>query len=182
MILTGTEITAQWNEAKIDIRPFRADRATTNSYDLTLGRKFIQYTSEIIDPAVPTKYREFEAGEQGLLMKKGDFLLGHSEEIIGSDHFVPIIHAKSSTARLGLFVHVTADLIDIGSHGNVTFQLYATLPVKVYPGMIIGQVSFWATKGEITLYNGKYQGSTGPRPSEIHRDFQKKSSQLSLEL
>ena len=181
VILTGKEIINQWELGKIDLRPFNSEKATTNSYDLTLGNKFIQYTSHIIDPKHPPEYREIIADESGLFLPKGAFLLGHSQEIVGSDHYVPIIHAKSSTARLGLFVHVTADLIDIGSHGNVTFQLYATLPVKVYPGMAIGQVSFWVPKGDITLYEGKYQGSEGPRPSEIYKDFGK-TKQLELGL
>lgn len=125
----------------------------------------------MIDPRKENGFEIFEVGSEGLLLKRGDFVLGHSAEEIGSNHFVPIIHAKSSTARLGLFVHCTADLIDIGSHGNTTFQLYSTLPVRVYPGMRIAQVSFWQPKGEITLYEGKYQGSKGPRASEVHRDF-----------
>jgi len=104
--------------------------------------------------------------------------LGHSSEIIGSKKFVPIIHAKSSIARLGLFVHVTADLIDIGSIGNITFQLYATLPIKIYPNMLIGQVSFWVPKGKINLYKGKYKNSVGPKASEIHKDFNAKLSFL----
>ncbi len=71
---------------------------------------------------------------------------------------------------MGLFVHVTADLIDIGSFGVSTLQLYATLPVKIYPGMLIAQVSFWQPKGKITLYKGKYQNSIGPVISLCHRD------------
>lgn len=171
MILTGKEILAQFQQGKIDLQPFDPHRLTTNSYDLTLGDRFIQYTGDVIDPAKPNAYREMIVGPEGIVMQKNDFLLGHSVEIVGSDFFVPKIHAKSSAARLGLFVHVTADLIDLGSHGNVTFQLYATLPVKLYPGMSVGQVSFWKPKGEITLYDGKYQGSSGPQPSQVFRDF-----------
>ena len=174
MILTGLSIKREFNRHRIDIQPFKPDHINTNSYDLTLGAKFIRYTGEVIDPAQPNEYETIEVGDEGMKMEKGDFLLGHSQEIVGSDHFVPIIHARSSVARLGLFVHVTADLIDIGSHGNVTFQLHSTLPVKIYPGMRIGQVSFWKPKGEIQLYQGKYQGSIGPRASEVYKDFQKK--------
>jgi dCTP deaminase len=108
-------------------------------------------------------------------MEPGDFMLGHSQEQIGSDHYVPLIHAKSSIARLGLFVHVTADLIDIGSFGQVTFQLFATERIKLKVGMAIAQVTFWVPRGEIKLYDGKYQGSLGPRPSEVFRDFEGES-------
>lgn len=171
MILTGQEIQNQYNEGCITITPFNAERVTTNSYDLCLGDTFISYDADVIDPAQKVPHKVIRAGSDGIIMQPGDFLLGHSVEIIGSNNHVPIIHAKSGIARLGLFVHVTADLIDIGSHGQVTFQLLATLPIKLYPGMKIGQVSFWKPKGEISLYEGKYQGSVGPRVSEVYKDF-----------
>ena len=172
MILTGSEIIKQIKGGVIKIQPFQSGHVTTNSYDLRLGNTFLRYTTNIIDPAMPVPHEIFHVGNEGLLLQPGQFVLGHSMEILGSDEYVPIIHAKSSTARLGLFVHVTADLIDIGSHGQVTFQLLPTLPIKLYPGMRIGQVSFWKPKGEITLYNGKYQSSIGPRVSEVYKDFE----------
>ena len=54
-----------------------------------------------------------------------------TEEVMGSDRFVPIIHGRSSTARMGLFVHITADLIDIGSYNQWTLQLHAVQPVRM---------------------------------------------------
>jgi dCTP deaminase len=171
MILTGTEILRECQRRRIQIDPFDPARASTNSYDLTLGHDFIRYEEAVIDPRRHNNYEKFKIGAEGLQMVQGDFLLGHSSEAIGSDYYVPLIHAKSGIARLGLFVHVTADLIDIGSHGNITFQLHNTLPIRLFPGMAIAQVTFWKPKGKIVLYNGKYQGSRGPRASEVHRDF-----------
>lgn len=171
MILTGVEIEKQVKKGKIKIEPFSSSRITTNSYDLALDKRVLKYTSKIIDPKKKPKFKLFEIPDGGLLMKPGDFLLGATAEKIGSDYFVPIIHAKSGTARMGLFVHLTADLIDIGSFGNSTLQLFATLPVKLYKGMKISQVSFWVPKGKIVLYNGKYQHSDGPRPSLNYKDF-----------
>jgi dCTP deaminase len=174
MILTGSEIVKQVLAKKIEISPFDQTCVTTNSYDLTLGRKFIKYKSQILDPRIPAEYEEFEVDEtEGLLLVPGDFVLGHTREVIGSDHYVPLIHAKSGVARLGLFVHVTADLIDIGSHGCSTLQIYATLPVKIFPGTKFAQVTFWVPKGDITLYRGKYQNSNGPKPSMTYLDYQK---------
>lgn len=175
MILTGNEIQKQVKKGRIILTPFNKQNITTNSYDLTLGDSYIKYTCKIIDPARKNKYVLKKIPKTGLLLKKGDFILGHSVEKLGSKHYVPIIHARSSIARMGLFVHVTADLIDIGSIGNVTFQLYATLPIKIYSLMTIGQVSFWVPKGKIKLYKGKYQDSIGPRASEIHKDFANKT-------
>jgi dCTP deaminase len=170
MILTGQEIIKNTKDGKIKIDPFHEGCATTNSYDLKLGTNYIRYTSEILDPKTESQFISSLIPPEGLTLDKGDFILASSEEKVGSDHFVPLIHAKSGIARLGLFVHVTADLIDIGSYGNVTFQLYATLPVTIYPGMAIAQATFWVPKGEIKLYDGKYQGSDGPQPSRIHMD------------
>jgi len=180
MILTGNEILKQVNLNRIVIYPFNKTNLTTNSYDLTLGDKYLRYTSKILDPAKKAKYIIKKIPKSGLILHSGDFILGHSVEKIGSKKFVPIIHAKSSIARLGLFVHVTADLIDIGSIGNITFQLYATLPIKIYPGMLIGQVSFWVPYGKVLLYNGKYQGSVGPKPSQAYKDFNQQNSTMSM--
>jgi dCTP deaminase len=171
MILTGPEIQKQYEADRIDIEPFNLERVTTNSYDLALSDRVIKYTSAILDPRIKPTFEEMIIPQEGLLMNKGDFLLGCTKERIGSDFFVPIIHGKSGTARMGLFVHVTADLIDIGSHGVSTLQLFATLPLRLYANMVIAQVSFWKPLGDIKLYNGKYQGSTGPRISETYKDF-----------
>lgn len=108
---------------------------------------------------------------EGFVLQPDRIYLGHTEEVMGSDHYVPIIRGRSSTARIGLFVHVTADLIDIGSHNQWTLQLHAVQPLRVHAGMVIGQVTFWTIEGPIALYEGKYQGSMGPRESEIYRDF-----------
>lgn len=171
MILTGEKIIEEVEKNKIEISPFEKIRVTTNSYDLSLGDTIIRYKNEIIDPKQKPSCDEEKIPEDGLTLNAGEFVLGHSKERLGSDFYVPLIHGKSGTARMGLFVHVTADLIDIGSHGVTTFQLYATIPVRIYPGMLIAQVSFWVPFGDIVLYKGKYQNSTGPQPSLTYKDF-----------
>jgi dCTP deaminase len=171
MIITGREIEEQVASGRVKIEPFRAQHLTTNSYDLTLGDKYLTYEDEILDPRVQPNSKVRQIPESGLQMSPGDFLLGESLEKIGSDFYVPKIHAKSGIARLGLFVHITADLIDIGSYGKTTFQLYATLPIVLYPGMLIAQVTFWRPEGRISLYTGKYQGSDGPQPSKTYLDY-----------
>jgi dCTP deaminase len=170
MILTGTEIKHQYELDRIRISPFTERALTTNSYDLRLGCSLLRYTGSVLDPRANNAYETISLDNAAWDMQPGDFLLGATAERIGSDHFVPIIHARSGTARLGLFVHVTADLIDIGSYGCSTLQLHATLPVRLYPGMPIAQVSFWVPTGEITLYDGKYIRSQGPVPSLAYLD------------
>lgn len=170
MILSGPEIQRQIETEAITVSPFDPDHINPNSIDLTLDDTILQYRNQVIDPRVEQEVIEIKVPEEGLLLEPMSFRLGSSREIVGSTEYVPMVHAKSSTARAGLFVHVTADLIDIGSVGSITFQLFSTLPLMVYPGMRIAQMSFWKPMGEITLYSGKYQHSKGPMKSMIFRD------------
>jgi len=101
MILTGEKIIEEVKEGNIVIDPFTIDQITTNSYDLTLGNTFIKYTSETLDPKIDNPYELLEIEENmAIKMNKGDFILGSSKERIGSTKYVPIIHSKSSIARL----------------------------------------------------------------------------------
>jgi dCTP deaminase len=174
MILTGPEIIREWKCKKIDIRPFNLNQINPNSYDFRLGTVIKTYANYVLDPRIPNLTVETIIPEEGLVLMPGRIYLGHTLETMGSDHYVPIIRGKSSTARLGLFVHVTADLIDIGSHNQWTLQMNPVQPIRVYPQMRIGQVTFWKVRGRIVLYAGKYQGSMGPTESKIHLDFDQK--------
>lgn len=171
MILSGNKIIEEVSNGKIIITPFNKENVTTNSYDVCLADKLIRYTDEVLDPKQKPNYEVIDIPQEGFLINKNEFYLGSTVEEIGSEHYVPMLHAKSGTARSGLFVHITADLIDIGSIGNLTLQLYSTLPVIVYPHMKIAQVSFWVPKGKIVLYKGKYQHSHGPQISKTSEDF-----------
>jgi dCTP deaminase len=172
MILTGTEIRKQHSLGTITIDRFEEKQLNPNSYDFRLGPWLRTYDELELDAARNNPSSLQEIPPQGLLLEPARIYLGHTVEVMGSESFVPIIRAKSSVARLGLFIHVTADLIDIGSVNQWTLQLHAVQPLVVYPGMLIGQVTFWRTEGEITLYRGKYQGSRGPAPSQSYRDFE----------
>lgn len=171
MILTKSEIAKNIGNGKIKIAPFCSHQLSTNSYDLRLGNTIIRYKEDVINPKKEHDFNKTLLKKEGIQLDAGEFILGHSNEKVGSDHFVPILHGKSNTARLGLFVHVTADLIDIGYFGNFTFQLYATAPIRIFPDMLIAQVSFWVPLGDIELYRGKYQHSSGPQTSKIYKDF-----------
>ncbi|WP_119343667.1 dCTP deaminase [Facilibium subflavum] len=178
MILTGLKISEEVMKGNIIINDYNPAQISTNSYDLRLDKQYIQYTESVIDPKKKVEFEVNEIPVTGLHLKAGDFILASSLETIGSTKYVPLIHAKSGTARSGLFVHITADLIDIGSVGNVTFQLYATVPTILYPGMLLAQVTFWKPMGEIVLYDGKYQSSKGPQPSKTYLDYVSTESSL----
>jgi deoxycytidine triphosphate deaminase len=171
MILTGQEIERCQRAGNIVIDPFSADQINPNSYDFRLGEKLLRYIDPVLDPKLDNAVEYIDIPDDGFVIQKGQFFLGHTHEVLGSVEYAPIIRAKSSIARLGLFVHVTADLIDIGSVNQCTLQLFATHAIRIFPGMRIGQVTFWKAVGEISLYNGKYQGARGPVSSRSHLDM-----------
>lgn len=171
MILTGPEISRQVSRQRIQIEPFCAARLNPNSYNFRLSETLRVYDNELLDAAIENPSSEIKIPHDGMLLQPDRIYLGASVEIIGSDHYVPIIRARSSTARLGLFVHVTADLVDLGFFGQITLQLHAVQPVIVYPNVEIGQVTFWHVVGEKVRYTGKYQGASGPLASRSFEDF-----------
>jgi dCTP deaminase len=171
LILTGPEIQKQVSQGAITIEPFTADQVNPNSYDFRLASTLLIYDDETLDTATPNPTSAIRIPKDGIVLRPNRVYLGATEERMGSNEFVPIIRGKSSIARLGLFINITADLIDLGSFNNWTLQLHAVHPLRIYPGMLIGQVTFWVPQGARSLYSGKYQGATGPRASESFRDF-----------
>lgn len=171
MILTGPEIEREVLNGAITIDPFKSSRVNPNSYNVCLSGTVAVYDDYILDAARENKTTTIEISEDGLLLSPDRIYLGATIEIVGSSEYVPILKARSSTARLGIFVHVTADLIDLGYVGQLTLQLHAVQNARVYAGMEIGQVTFWKPQGEKVQYNGKYQGSNGPVPSKSFLDW-----------
>jgi dCTP deaminase len=171
MILTGKKIEEKVLQKQIVIDPFYPDQINPNSYDFRLGKTLRIYENYILDPKKENSTSTLEIPPEGYVLDPKFLYLGHTEEVMGSNHYVPIIRGRSSIGRIGLFIHITADLIDIGSINQWTLQLHCVQPIRVYAGMLIGQVTFWEVKGEISLYKGKYQGSRGPMASQIHKDF-----------
>lgn len=171
MILTGSKIREEISNGRIIIEPFDSNSINPNSYNYTLGSFVKVYKNNCLDSKFKEEVNVIEIPDDGLVLEPNKVYLGYTEEIIGSDYYVPVITGRSSTGRLGLFVQITSDLVDIGFKGRLTLQLHATQPVKIYKGMKIGQVMFWKVFGDVKLYDGKYQNSLEPRESEGWRDF-----------
>lgn len=164
MILTGSQIEAEWKTGNIVIDPFDASLLNPNSYNFRLGNRIIQYCdNEVIDSRKKPPTKSVEFPNEGLVLEPGRLYLGHTLEIMGSFCYVPLIGGRSSTGRLGLFVHITAPLGDIGYFGQWTLQFRATIPIRVYPNQKIGQITFVKAYGKIKPYEGKYQGGDGPQ-------------------
>ena len=171
MILSGEAIASAVEKGDIIIDPFDSARLTTNSYDFSLHPSVGQYSTEVLDAHLENPFHTITMPAEGMVLNPGELYLGCTLEVMGSEKYVPLIKGKSSIARLGLFIHVTADLIDIGSVNRWTLQLVPTVPVRLTPGMLIGQVTFWEISGPIHLYEGKYQGTMSPTPSMAWRDI-----------
>jgi dCTP deaminase len=171
MILTGDKIVREVKKKRIIIDPFSIEQVNPNSYNFRLGEKIKIYQNRILDVKKNNKTKTITIPKEGLILMPNVLYLGHTFEIMGSDFYVPIIRGRSSIGRMGLFINITADLIDIGSVNQWTLQLHATQPIKIYPNIQIGQVTFWKVKGDIDLYKGKYQGSCGPMESQMYKDF-----------
>ena len=174
MILTGSEIKNQVKRKRIHISPFIEDNLNPNSYNFRLGDTLKVYTTKVLDPAKKNKFKTIKIPKKGYVLKPGRLYLGHTIEEMGSDFFVPTMEARSSVGRLGLYIYLNSGLGDIGFKCQWTLELFAIHPLKVYPGMKVGQMLFWEPRGKIILYNGKYKDSKGPEASQIWRDFEKR--------
>lgn len=172
MILTGNAIDECVRNGEIIIEPYHIQNLNPNSYNFHLGEFVMVYKNTILDPKQPQPTEIVSIPDEGLVLYPNRLYLGYIIERMGSKKYVPIINGRSSTGRLGLFVHITAGLIDIGSINNWTLMMHAVQPVRIYKGMPIGHVTFWKTYGEIKLYDGKYKDSKGPMESQIWKDFQ----------
>ena len=142
MILTGKKIKEEVYRKKINISPFNSAMLNPNSYNFRLGHSIKVYKKkDFLDMKVYNACEEIQISEeQGICLYPNQLYLGHTYEQMGSDFYVPIINGRSSTGRLGLFVHITAPLGDLGYYGCWTLQLKATVPLRIYPRQVIGQI------------------------------------------
>jgi len=174
MILTGPEIARRRAAGEIVISPFSEKNLNPNSYNFCLHPTMTIYSEGVIDPRHAHPTEQIVIGEDGYVLEPRRLYLAATLEELGGEYFVPTYAARSSVARLGLFINLSAPLGDIGFIGRWTIQLFALHPTRVYAGMQIGQMMFWKVAGEIDLYRGKYQGAEGAVASRMHMDFDRK--------
>ncbi len=170
MILTGSKIAEEVRSGKIILEPFDEQYCNPNSYNFHLGSNITLYTEKVLDPKQKNGTHSITIPKEGLTLQPDTLYLAHIEEKIGSRHYVPIIKGLSSIGRLGLFIVITADLVDLGAVGQWTLQLHCVQPVTIYPGMAIGQITFWRISGKPMYYEGKYQHAAGPISSLSFKD------------
>ena len=186
VVLSDRTIRAEIDAGRIVVEPFDPDLVQPSSVDVRVDRRFRVFHNArypYIDVRQPmedlTELVEV-AGDQPFILHPGEFVLGSTLERISlPDDLVARLEGKSSLGRLGLLIHSTAGFIDPGWDGHVTLELsnVANLPITIYYGMKIGQLSFVQLSEPAAVPYGsrelgsKYQGQQGPTPSRYWKNF-----------
>jgi len=186
VLLSDRDIRAAVDAGRIALDPFDPTMVQPSSVDVRIDRYFRVFENHRyphIDPAVEqaelTRLVEPD-GDEPFILHPGEFVLGSTYEVVSlPDDVSARLEGKSSLGRLGLLTHSTAGFIDAGFSGHVTLELsnVATLPIKLWPGMKIGQLCFFrlTSPAEAPYGSGaqgsRYQGQRGPTPSRSFQNF-----------
>jgi len=186
MVLSDRTIRRLLDEGRIGIDPYAEELLQPSSVDVRVDRLFRVFRNSrypFIDVKLEmeelTELVEIDS-EEAFILHPGEFVLGSTlERITLPDDLVARLEGKSSLGRLGLLIHSTAGFIDPGWDGHVTLELsnVANLPITIYYGMKIGQLSFvqLSEPAEHPYGTGslgsKYQGQAGPTPSRYWKNF-----------
>lgn len=156
MILSDKKILEEIKKGTIKINPFDISNMGGNSYDVHLSKHMAQYVDKTLDAKKHNKIRHFEIPEKGLILKPGELYLGATLEYTETHKHVPFVEGKSSTGRLGIDIHATAGKGDVGFCGYWTLEISTSKPVRIYPGMPIGQLIYYKVEGRVErLYHKK---------------------------
>jgi dCTP deaminase len=177
VILTGNEIRRQVEKGTITLEPFDVSQLNPNSYNYRLGETIRLSDTVMQNPRASGKWRSERIPQSGLLLVPGRFYLGHTFETIGSNVYVPSLIGRSSLGRLGLYLQISADLGQLGSIHKWTLELTVVQPLRVYPGMRVGQVSFWCSFGDHDPYVGRYVGTDLPTSSRLWLDSEEEGEE-----
>lgn len=173
MILSGKEIQRHIGK-EIIIEPFDQSRVNPNSYNLTLHNEFLVYENHELDMKKLNPTKRITIPEEGLVLEPNRLYLGRTNEFTKTEGFVPMLEGRSSTGRLGLFIHVTAGFGDVGFAGYWTLEIFCIQPIRIYPNAEICQIYYHSIEGDYEPYkSGKYQNNTDIQPSLMYKDFEK---------
>ena len=186
MLLSDRDIRSHIDTGRIALDPYDATMIQPSSIDVRIDRYFRLFDNHkypVIDPAEdqPDLTRLIEvAPDEPFILHPGEFVLGATfEQVTLADDVAARLEGKSSLGRLGLLTHSTAGFIDPGFSGHVTLELsnMATLPVKLWPGMKIGQLCFFQLSSPAEKpygsaeYKSRYNGQRGPTASRSFLNF-----------
>jgi len=186
VLLSDRDIRAAIEVRDVVLEPFAAELVQPSSVDVRIDRYFRLFDNHkyaVIDPAQEqpelTRLVEVEPDEP-FVLHPGEFVLASTYEVVTlAASIAARLEGKSSLGRLGLLTHSTAGFIDPGFSGHVTLELsnVATLPIKLWPGMKIGQLCFFRLSSPAEHpygsqgYGSRYQGQRGPTASRSYRNF-----------
>ena len=186
MLLSDRDIRSEIQSGRVAVEPFEEAMIQPSSVDVRLDkffRVFENHKYSVIDPSIEqaelTREVIAEDGE-AIILNPGEFVLEYSYEILTLPHDIAgRLEGKSSLGRLGLLTHSTAGFIDPGFSGHITLELsnVANLPVKLFPGMKIGQLCLIKLSSPAehpygsAIYASRYQGQRGPTPSRSFMNF-----------
>lgn len=188
MLLSDRDIRAELESGRVQLDPLELGMIQPSSIDVRLDkffRLFDNHKYPFIDPAEeqPDLTRGVEVkGDEPFILHPGEFVLGSTFEMVTlPDDIAARLEGKSSLGRLGLLTHSTAGFVDPGFSGHVTLELsnVATLPIKLWPGMKIGQLCFFRLTSPSEnpygseKYGSRYQGQRGPTASRSWKNFHK---------
>jgi dCTP deaminase len=159
MILTGSEIEREVKLKNIIIKPFNKSQINPNSYNYRIGTEILVQTNNgFVKKKIPVT---------GFVLKPHQVYLAHTYEILGSNKYAMNLIGRSSLGRLGLFLQISANLGHTGSSHRWTLELVSTMKLKIYPHMIIGQISFWKNKGTVKKYTDGYSSFNRAKESLV---------------
>ncbi len=186
MLLSDRDLLTEIDNQRVAIEPFDPEMIQPSSIDVRLDRWFRVFENHRyphIDPSIEqadlTRLIEPD-GDDPFILHPGEFVLGSTYEVISlPDDIAGRLEGKSSLGRLGLLTHSTAGFIDPGFSGHITLELsnVATLPIKLFPGMKIGQLCLFRLSSPADhpygseKYGSRYQGQRGPTPSRSFANF-----------
>jgi dCTP deaminase len=188
VLLSDRDIRTEIAAGRVKVEPFTEAMVQPSSVDVRLDRFFRVFENHkysVIDPSIeqPDLTREVAVGaDEFFILHPGEFVLASTYEVITlPDDIAGRLEGKSSLGRLGLLTHSTAGFIDPGFSGHITLELsnVANLPVKLFPGMKIGQLCLIKLSSAAehpygsAVYGSRYQGQRGPTPSKSWLNFHK---------
>ena len=186
MLLSDRDLLREIDNKRVAVEPFDLEMVQPSSIDVRLDRMFRVFDNHKyphIDPSIEqedlTRLVEPE-GDNPFILHPGEFVLGSTLEVVSlPDDLAGRLEGKSSLGRLGLLTHSTAGFIDPGFSGHITLELsnVATLPIKLFPGMKIGQLCVFRLSSPADhpygsdKYGSRYQGQRGPTASRSFANF-----------
>jgi dCTP deaminase len=186
VLLSDRDIRAEIDGERVRLQPYDEAMVQPSSIDVRLDkffRLFDNHKYPFIDPAEeqPDLTHLIEvARDEPFILHPGEFVLGSTFEVVTlPDDLAARLEGKSSLGRLGLLTHSTAGFVDPGFSGHVTLELsnVATLPIKLWPGMKVGQLCFIRLSSPTenpygsAKYGSRYQGQRGPTASRSFQNF-----------